>query len=274
MRKVAIQGVRGAFHELAANKYFDNDIKIIECDTFSDLCKALKNNDADCAIMAIENTLAGAILPNYSLLEEHNFNIHGEIYMRIEMNLMTLPGQNIEDLEEVQSHPMAILQCKPYFDKYPNIKLREIEDTAIGAKKLNENVYKNIGIIASETAAELYDLDIIAKGIETDKKNFTRFLILSNDKDIIDSPNKASIVFSLQHQVGSLVDILTILKCHEINMTKIQSSPIIGQPYEYNFHIDLSWENYYYFKHAMDIVERNVAHLRILGEYKAGAKDY
>ena len=274
MKTIAIQGVRGAFHELAAYEYFDNNIQLLECFTFSELCQKLKKKEADYAVMAIENTLAGAILPNFSLLEENAFHIHGEVFMRIEMNLIGQKGQKIETLKEVQSHPMAILQCKHFFENKPDIKLREIEDTAIGAKILSTSKEKNIGVIASNAAAKLYDLEILAEGIETDKKNFTRFLILSNDEQYVKNANKASIVFSLFHQPGALVDILTILKCHELNMTRIQSSPIIGKPLEYNFHIDLKWENYQYFKQAMEIVKRNVPELRILGMYKEGQKDF
>lgn len=271
MKRVAIQGIRGSFHDIIARHYFSQEaIQTVECHSFDDLCHTLKNDGADLAIMAIENTLAGSILPNYALLEENQFQIIGEDYLRIEMNLMSLEGQKISNLEEVHSHPIALLQCKEFFKNYPKIKLVEINDTADGAKKLKETNTKNIGIIASKMAADLYGLELLAEGIETNKQNYTRFLILSNQKQTIEEANKASIVFSLKHQVGSLVDILMILKCHELNMTSIQSSPIIGSPYEYNFHVDLNWSNRQYFDAAMEILTRNVAHLNILGIYKGG----
>lgn len=272
MKKVAIQGVKGAFHDIVASEYFTSPIEIVECSTFQELCNKLKNDECDTAVMAIENTLAGSILPNFTLLEEHGFYVVGEVYLRIKMNLMAIPGQKTQDLYEIQSHPIALLQCREYLKSLGNIHLNEINDTAEGAKILEQRNQQGIGIIASKRAAELYNLEILKSGIETDKKNYTRFLILSKSSTPIQRANKASLVFVLKHEVGSLVDILTILKCHELNMTKILSTPIIGRPYEYAFHIDLTWENKSYFDNAMDIVRRNVAKLRILGTYKQGNK--
>lgn len=270
--KVGIQGIAGSFHDIITRKYYQNDlsIEIVECETFKELAFSLKNGDTSQAVMAIENTVAGSILPNFSLIQENNFRIIGEAYLRIEMNLIANKGVEIDSINEVMSHPMAILQCEDFLSEYPAIRSVKINDTAEGVKMLKESNDQSKGVIASEYAASIYDMDVLAKGIESDKQNYTRFLILSKDKKSIEGANKASIVFQLKHEVGNLVDILMILKCHELNMTKIQSAPIVGMPYEYNFHIDLTWEKYDYFKHAMEIVDTKVLHLDVLGEYIQG----
>ena len=270
---MAIQGIKGSFHDLVVQRYFNNeDIELIECMSFDHVSRALKQEKAEIAIMAIENTLAGSILPNYTHIQENNFFINGEIYLHIQMNLLALNGNVISSLKRVASHPMALRQCKEFFKNYPDVELVEISDTADGARRVSEEQLDDVGIIASKRAAELYGLNILSEGIETHKENYTRFLVLTRDRIEVPDTNKASICFELDHAVGSLVDILMIMKCHELNMTKIQSVPVIGKPYQYHFHVDLMWDNYQYFKNGMEIVRNNVSDLQILGEYVQGDK--
>ncbi len=268
--KIAIQGISGAFHEVAAKRYFNKDIEVIKCDTFRDLCESLKTGVADNAIMAIENTLAGSLLPNYALLREYNFKIIGEVFLRIQMNIMALPETNIQDIEFVYSHPIALGQCSDYLLEYPYIKVVEKYDTAGSAQIVSEKKLKNVAAIASKDAAQIFNLNILDKGIETNKKNYTRFLILSKKTSSIIDSNKASICLELAHYPGSLSNILNIFTKYEINLTKIQSIPIIGKPYEYSFHIDLEWDNIVNYEKAIHLVLKDAANLSILGEYKKG----
>jgi prephenate dehydratase len=235
--------------------------------------KSLKKNNADYGIMAIENSLAGSILPNYSLLQNSNMRIIGEIYLRIEQNLVVLPGQRIDQIHEVYSHPMAILQCQDFFDSYPHIKLIESPDTALSAKDIRDNELTGTGAIASRQAAEKYKLEIIAAGIETNKKNYTRFLIIvennHNNKEIL-PVNKASLHFALAHKIGSLSKILSILSYYEINLTKIQSMPIIGKDWEYQFYIDVEIGDYSLYQKSLEAVKPFTSNLGILGEYQKG----
>ena len=274
VKRIAIQGGYGAFHEIAANKYFKNqEIEIVPRNTFKDLFKALKEGKVDYGITAIENSLAGSILPNYSLLLNSRMKIIGEIFLRIRQNLVALPGQKIEDLKEVFSHPMALLQCQDFFEAYPHIKLIESADTALSAKEISEKKLKGTGAIASNLAAEKYKLNILAESIETNKKNYTRFLILQdrNGSNFIDkSVNKASLSFALAHQIGSLSKILSILSFHEINLSKIQSMPIIGRGWEYQFYIDVEIENYERYQQSIEAVKPFTSEFHILGEYYKG----
>ena len=273
-KRIVIQGGYGAFHEIAAHRYFENEsIEILPRDTFKDLMVALKKDKADHGIMAIENTLAGSILPNYNLLKESPMKIIGEIYLRIRQNLVALPGQDIADIDEVLSHPMAILQCQVFFDKYDDIKLIESMDTALSAKKIRDEKLKGIGAIASSLAAEKYDLEIIASGIETNKKNYTRFLILGNgqqeeSKDLV--INKASIHFALSHKIGGLSKILSILSYYDINLSKIQSMPIIGEDWEYQFYVDVEFSDMELYQQSLLAIKPFTSDLGILGEYRRG----
>ncbi|HEY9124981.1 MAG TPA: prephenate dehydratase [Bacteroidales bacterium] len=272
--RVAIQGGYGAFHEIAAKHYFENEnIEIVTANTFKDLFKSLKNNHADLGIMAIENSLAGSILPNYNLLQDSNMKIIGEIYLRIKQNLVALPGVKIEDITEVYSHPIAILQCQMFFDNYPNIKVLDSIDTALSAKDIADKKLKNTGAICSKLAADKYGLNILAEGIETNKMNYTRFLILSEkigyhkqDKHI----DKASITFVLEHQTGSLSKVLSILSYYGINLTKIQSMPIIGKDWEYQFYVDVTFNDYVMYRQALDAIRPFTSRLDIMGEYAKG----
>lgn len=273
-KKIAIQGIESSFHEEAAYKYFGKDVETIKCLSFQDLCDSLKSGESDFAIMAIENSIAGSLLQNYTLLQEYNFNIIGEIFLRIKMNLMALPGTKIEDIKIAQSHPIAIRQCSKFLTGLDGVLLEEKEDTAICAKNIAENQLGNVAAVASASAAEIFGLEILAKSIETNKKNFTRFIILSNapQKDIL--KNKATLFFQLPHDPGALAKILTIIASHSINLTKIQSVPIVGKPYEYNFHVDMIWESYSNFEKAITTIKEISVNLQILGEYKKGTVDF
>jgi len=272
--KIVIQGGYGAFHEIAANKYFEgSEFEILPRDTFKDVMKSLKKNNADFGIMAIENSLAGSILPNYNLLKDSPMRIVGEIYMRIKQNLVAMPGQKVEDIQEVYSHPMAILQCQYFFDQYPDIKLIESLDTALSAKEIAENKWEGVGAIASDLAAKKFNLDILAASIETNKKNYTRFLIIgeNNHKDIsIETINKSSLHFALAHKIGSLSKILSILSYYEINLSKVQSMPIIGKDWEYQFYIDVEINDYKLYQQSLDAIKPFTSDLGILGEYQKG----
>jgi prephenate dehydratase len=272
--KIAIQGIAASFHEVAALTYFGPSIETVECLTFYDLCEALKNERADFAVMAIENSIAGSILPNYFLLQEYHFQIIGELYIPIHMNLMALPGTKIEQLKTIESHPMAIRQCSDYLQRLNGIEIRESDDTALSAKKIGEKKLKGVAAIANEYAAKRFGLDILEKRIETHKKNFTRFLILSRRNGSPADSNKASISFEVANEVGSLAEALMTFKANSINLTKIQSIPVIGKPSEYSIHVDLEWSSRKKYDTAMKSVMRQVRNLNVLGEYKKGKIEY
>jgi prephenate dehydratase len=273
-KKVVIQGGYGAFHEIAAMHYFKGErIEIIPAVTFKDLFHSVKMKEADLGIMAIENSLAGSILPNYKLLEDSKTWIIGEIYLRIKQNLVALPGQKIGQLKEIYSHPVALLQCQKFFDRYPGIKLIDSADTAMSAQEIAVKKLKGVGAIASKLAAKMYKLEVLAESIETSKQNYTRFLILSEkseDLKKIKNPDKASITFDLSHKIGSLSKILSILSYHGINLTKIQSMPIIGKNWEYQFYTDLTFDDYKIYTQALQAIKPFSSKLIILGEYHKG----
>ncbi|MCX7987624.1 MAG: prephenate dehydratase [Bacteroidales bacterium] len=274
VKKIAIQGGYGAFHEIAAKHYFENEeIEIVTANTFKDLFKSLRNNHADLGIMAIENSIAGSILPNYMLLLESNMKIIGEIYLRIKQNLAALPGTRIEDIEEVYSQPIALLQCQLFFDNYPHIKLVDSIDTALSAKEIAEKKLKNRGAICSKLAAQKYGLEIIAEGIETNKTNYTRFLILSDRigyHKMSKNLEKASLSFALKHETGSLSKVLSILSYYGINLTKIQSMPIPGKDWEYQFFVDVTFDDYVMYRQSLDAIRPFTSGLEIMGEYAKG----
>ena len=272
--KIAIQGIATSFHEVAAFTYFQEPVATIECLSFHALCEALKNGEADYAVMAIENSIAGSILPNYFLLQEYHFSIVGEIYLPIHMHLLALPGVELKDIKVIESHPMAIRQCTEYLHKLNGVQIMESDDTALSAKKVKEKNLKNTAAIANEYAAKKFGLQILDKRIETHKKNFTRFLILTRKtKTSIDS-NKASISFEVANEVGSLADTLMTFKTNGINLTKIQSIPIIGKPSEYSIHVDVEWKRRKSYDDAMQQVLRQVHNLNIFGEYKKAKIEY
>lgn len=270
--KIAIQGVSGCFHEIAAQQFYGKDITTLQCNQFKDLFASVEHGTADYGIVAIENTIAGSILENYLLLKKSKLKVIGEISLHITQNLMVLPGTKIEDITEVYSHPVAIQQTKDFFDNYTDIKLINWSDTASSAKKIAEEKLVHAGAIASESAAEMYGLDIIARQIQTHKQNYTRFLALSRSAVSSEENNKASICFELTHQPGSLVDVLAIFKNNNVNMTKIQSLPILGSPYQYSFYVDVEWKNRSDYDKALANVLKLVSNLSVLGEYKRDEK--
>ncbi|MCX6181009.1 MAG: prephenate dehydratase [Bacteroidetes bacterium] len=268
--KIAIQGITASFHEVAAHKHFGKDITSVECMSFPDLCEALKNNDADYAVMAIENSIAGSILQNYSLVQDYKFNIIGEVYLRIHQCLMALPGTKIEDLKLIESHPIAIRQCAEFLMKIKNAMLVDKEDTAAVAKQISDEKLAGVAAVASKAAAEKFGLEVLAENIETNKQNFTRFLILSKQASTSAKNNKASISFQLSHHPGSLAKVLNILHEKNINLTKIQSVPVIGKPYQYAFHVDVTWENKGNYDEALKAITTFATDIIILGEYEKG----
>ncbi len=274
VKRIAIQGGAGAFHEIAALHYFGSEnVEIVPSLTFRDLFKSLKHQHADYGIMAIENMVAGSILPNYQLLSESNMKVIGEIYLRINQNLVALPGQTIDQITEVYSHPMAILQCQNFFEDYQHIKLIESVDTALSAKEIADNQLIGIGAISSSQAAEKYGLEILKANIETNKMNYTRFLILADKEQEVEFEepvNKSSLHFALAHEIGSLAKILSIFSYFNINLTKIQSLPIVGKEWEYFFYVDVEFTDYNIYKHALDSVKPFTSTLGILGEYHKG----
>ena len=272
--RVAIQGIATSFHEVAAVSYFTEPIETIECLSFHQLCESLEGGASDYAVMAIENSIAGSILPNYFLLQSYHFSIIGEIYLPIHMHLLTLPGVALKDIKVIESHPMAIRQCAEYIHGLNGIEIRESDDTALSAKRLKELGLKSTAAIANEFAAKKFGLQILEKRIETHKKNFTRFLILTRRSNGRPDSNKASLSFEVANEVGSLAETLMTFKNNNINLTKIQSIPIIGKPAEYSIHIDVEWKRKKSYDDAIRVVLRQVKNLNILGEYKKGKIEY
>jgi prephenate dehydratase len=272
--KVAIQGIATSFHEVAAQTYFGDSIESVECLSFHALCESLKKGESDFAVMAIENSIAGSILPNYFLLQEYHFSIIGEVYLPIHMHLLVLPGVTLNDIQCIESHPMAIRQCNDFLFRLKNVEIRESDDTAVSARKVKENKLTNTAAIANEHAAKKFGLQILEKRIETNKKNFTRFLILAKGRQTAHDSNKASLCFEVANEVGSLAEALMTLKKNLINLTKIQSIPIVGKPSEYSIHIDVEWKKRKNYDTAIQEILRQVRNLNVLGEYKSAKIEY
>lgn len=267
--KVAIQGIKGSFHHIVAEQYFGKNIELVECLSFSEMPLKLQESEADVLIMAIENSIAGAILPNYALIDRYNLAICGEHYLPIHHNLVAVKGQRIEDIQEVYSHPMALLQCHQFFKKYPHIKLIEDKDTALAAKRIADNNVMGTAAISSEKAATIYHLDILAPNIQTIENNFTRFFVLTNtDSKTSVSANKASVKFQVGHEAGSLANVLTIFAKYQLNLSKIQSMPVIDTPWKYAFFADFTFDSYANYYDAMTQIKLKVEHLQVLGEYQ------
>jgi prephenate dehydratase len=272
-RRIVIQGVEGCFHHLAVNAYYGEDVEIVPADNFAKLVELTQDKSVcDGGIMAIENSIAGSILQNYGLLQDSGLVIEGEIFLRIKQNLMVLPGQKIEDLREVHSHPMAINQCRTFFRDYPHIKMVEMEDTALSAKNIRDNELVGIGAIAGDYPAELYGLEIIAAEIESIKDNQTRFFLLKRKEDVVANGgyNKASLYFSTSHAPGSLSYILDCFAKENINLSKIQSLPIPGINWEYFFHVDLEFQGPRQFRNALDKISVHAKEIQVLGTYNQG----
>jgi prephenate dehydratase len=276
MRKVAIQGIAGSYHDVAARNFFaGEEIEIIGCDSFREVTKSVCDEPAVVGFMAIENTIAGSLLQNHELIHKSGCAIIGEYKLRISHSLAALPGTKIPDVKEVHSHPIALMQCEDFLDTLPDIKRVEKEDTAKSAQWIAENRLAGHAAVCGKQAAELFGLDVLAEGIETNKRNFTRFLAIADSWVAEDyqkggAKNKSSLVFLLPHASGSLSKVLTILSFYDMNLSKIQSLPIIGREWEYKFYIDLTFDDYTRYKQALDAIIPLTKDLKILGEYAEG----
>ncbi|RFZ85336.1 prephenate dehydratase [Mucilaginibacter terrenus] len=267
--RVAIQGIRASFHEEAAFKFFGEKIITIECNSFKQTFEALQRQEADYIVMAIENSIAGSILPNYSLLMNYSFPVVGEVYVPIQLHLMALPGVKFENIKTVTSHPIAIRQCVDFFDEYPDLKIVESSDTAACAKRIRDEQLTDTVAIANSLAAQLYGLEIIERRIESNKKNYTRFLILTTHENAKKKPgNKASLCFQVSNEVGSLAKVLNIFAQENVNMSKIQSMPVLGKRNEYNFYVDIEWTETKYYDAAIRQILKYTHNFNILGEYE------
>ncbi|NER18799.1 prephenate dehydratase [Spongiivirga citrea] len=267
---VAIQGVKGSFHYQVAQDYYRNDILVDECLSFDKLVDSLIDGQAHQAVMAIENSIAGSIIPNYALIDKHQLHIIGEYYLNIHHNLLALKGQQIKDIKEVCSHPMALLQCKDFFRKHPHIKLVEDADTAEVAQRIQKNQIKGIAAIAGNAAASLYELDILAPSIQTIQDNSTRFVIVQTSNSVIPKKeiSKASLKFMTDHKRGSLATVLNVMSDCKLNLTKIQSLPVIETPWKYAFFVDITFDDYEDYDKAKNILQLMTYDFKILGEYK------
>lgn len=269
-KPIAIQGIKGSFHHEVAQQYFNLKTEVVECMSFDSAVDSLINGDTDNIVMALENSIAGSIIPNYALIDNHNLHIVGEYYLEIEHNLLALRGETIDSIKEVHSHPMALLQCKVFLKDYPHIKLVEAKDTADVAKQISDGNIKGIAAIASKNAAQLYGLDILAEGIQTIKHNETRFVIVRRQNHIFEESevNKASLKFQLDHKRGSLATILNVMSDCKLNLTKIQSLPEIETPWKYAFFVDVTFEDYKDYAKANSIMQLMAENFKVLGEYK------
>ncbi|MBN2637135.1 MAG: prephenate dehydratase [Prolixibacteraceae bacterium] len=272
MKRIAIQGIAGSFHEDAARKYFaGEEIEIVECSSFKSVCNLIDTDKVDIAVMAIENSIAGSLIQNYSLIRDYHLRIIGEVYVHIQMNLMVFPGVKKKDVKEIYSHPVSFLQCNEYLEKYfPNAERKELGDNAKVAKLISTEKIEYAAAISNLRSAELYGLQVLDKGIESNKKNYTRFWILSKQSNPSEKSNKASICFEVGHYYGALARVLNIFAENKINLNKIQSIPILGKPNEYTIHVDIEWEDLQNYDRAIHLVLKNASSLSILGEYIRG----
>lgn len=274
MKRVAIQGGAGSFHEITAREYFKGEeLEIVPCSTFRDIFEETKKDPDLIGVMAIENTIAGSLLPNHDLLKMSDVQIAGEHKLRISHSFAALPGTKLGGVKEVMSHPIALMQCQAFLDTIPNAKIVEHEDTALAARDVRDNQLESTAAICSTLAAEKYGLEILAEGIETNKRNFTRFLILAQGdmlKEIQKENhiNKSSLVFVLPHSEGSLSKVLSVLSFYGVNLTRIQSLPIIGREWEYQFYIDLTFSDYNRYHQSIDAILPLISGLKVLGEYR------
>lgn len=271
MKKVAIQGIAGSFHEDAARSYFNEEVEVVECKSFTSVCNLIDNDEVDIAVMAIENSIAGSLLQNYALIRDYHLKVIGEIYIHIQMNLMVLPGVKMEDVKEIYSHPVSFMQCAEYLEKYfPNVEKKELGDNAKVAKLISDQKITYAAAISNLRSAEMYGLEVLDKGIESNKKNYTRFLILSKWGNPVEGTNKASLCFEVGHYFGALANVLNTFAENEINLTKIQSVPIVGKPNEYTFHVDVEWDSVVNYEKAIHAILKKVSSLSVLGEYVRG----
>jgi prephenate dehydratase len=272
VQKIAIQGYEGSFHQVAALQFFGKNTGVIACATFREVVNnAVSNKECDAAVMAIENSIAGSILPNYNLLHKSNLKIVGEVYLQIKQNLLVNPGVQLQDIREVHSHSMALQQCLNYLDEH-NWKLVETDDTALSAKHIHQTKSKHIAAVASKLAARLYDLDVIAPNIHTLKNNYTRFLVLQREENVpqLANVNKASVSFHTDHSKGSLAKVLTKIAEAGINLSKLQSFPIPGSDWQYSFHADMEFEALEDFEKAIKKIQPLTEEVKVYGVYKKG----
>ncbi|MFV0377520.1 MAG: prephenate dehydratase [Mangrovibacterium sp.] len=269
MKKIAIQGIAGSFHEDAVRKYFgDEQVEIVECRSFQSVCELVDTDQVNIAVMAIENSIAGSILQNYSLIRDFHLHVIGETYVHIQMNLMMNPGAKREDIKTIYSHPIAIRQCAEYIEKYlPNARIIENQDTAMSGKIVSTDNLMDAAAIGNLRTAELYGLNVLDSGIETNKKNYTRFWVLSKHANQNGGSNKASLAFEVGHYYGALARVLNIFAENRINLNKIQSLPIVGKPNEYTIHVDVEYDSEENYEKAIHRILKNVSSLSILGEY-------
>jgi len=269
--KIAIQGIKGSFHHQVVLEYFSETKEVEECLSFEEVVASLITNTASQAVMALENSIAGSIIPNYALIDKHNLQIVGEHYLDIHQNLMALPGQTLADIQEIHSHPMALLQCMEFLKMHPHIKLVEDKDTAETARRIHQNQLKGIAAIASKGAARMYELTILAPEIQTVNNNMTRFVIVTKQASEVNESqiNKASLKFELDHKRGSLAAVLNVMSDCRLNLTKIQSLPIIETPWKYSFFVDVTFEQYQDFQKAKSVISIMAEHLKILGVYES-----
>ena len=275
MKKIAIQGIKGSFHDIAAHQYFNNDdVELICCNTFEEIFQQMRDDYSRLGLMAIENTIAGSLLHNYELLRESGMTIIGEHKLHIELSIMCLPEDDWSTITEVNSHPVALMQCRDFLSSHPEFKVVEAEDTAGAAEMISRKHLRGHAAICHAGAAPLYGLKVLEQGIEDNKHNFTRFLLMcdpwSADKmRDLHHTNKSSIVFTLTHEEGSLSQVLSIFSFYKINLTKIQSLPIIGREWEYMFYVDVSYDDYVRYRQSIEAVRPLLRELKILGEYNA-----
>lgn len=273
MRRIAIQGIKGSFHDIAAHRYFDGEaLELVECDTFEGVFEAMASDQDMVAIVAIENTIAGSLLHNYELLRESGLTIVGEHKLRISHSIMCLPEDNWADIVEVNSHPVALMQCRDFLNKHDGLKVVEVADTAGAAETIKRRQLHGHAAICHKDAAVIYGMKVLEEGIETNKHNYTRFLVLASKPKAdklrnMAKTNKASLVFSLPHEEGSLSAILSILSFYKLNLSKIQSLPIIGKEWQYMFYIDVAYADGTRFRQALDAIAPLTHELQNLGEY-------
>lgn len=282
MKKIAIQGTLGSYHDIAAHKYFEREeIELICCNTFEEVFASMKKDSKTIGMLAIENTIAGSLLHNNELLRQSGAQIVGEYKLRISHCFACLPEEDWEDITEVNSHPIALMQCRDFLALHPKIKLVESEDTALSAEIIKKENLKGHAAICSKAAAERYGLKVLQEAIETNKHNFTRFLIVADSWQADDlrhyqdkEADKSSMVFTLPHTEGSLSQVLSILSFYRINLTKIQSLPIIGREWEYQFYVDIVFDNLLKYKQAIAAITPLTKELKILGEYAEGKSSF
>ena len=266
--KIAIQGIRGSYHHEVAARLFGTNIALDECLSFDALVAAVISGAVSHGLMALENSIAGSIIPNYALIDKHNLHIVDEAYIRIEHQLMALPGTAIADIAEVASHPMALLQCKDFFATQPHIKLIEDTDTAEVAQRIADKQIRGLGAIASKTAAALYGLEIVALNIHSIAINATRFVVVKTTPNSSKDINKASLKFVLDHKRGSLAAVLNILSDCKLNLTKIQSMPVVETPWKYSFFVDVTFDDVAFYTKTIQLLEIMTESLKELGTYK------